>query len=81
LKNATRQELLEAITRVYHDGMYFSNEVQLSLMENYVKLNRQKKSAQTIVLTQREKEILQLLSKEYTNDKIAADDKVLLTTE
>jgi DNA-binding NarL/FixJ family response regulator len=73
LKNATKQELLEAINRVYHDGMYFSNEVQQSLMENYVKLNRQKRSPQTIVLTQREKEILQLLSKEYTNEKIAAE--------
>jgi DNA-binding NarL/FixJ family response regulator len=73
LKNATKQELVDAITRVFHDGMYFSNEVQQSLMENYVKLNRQKRSPQTIILTQREKEILQLLSKEYTNEKIAAE--------
>jgi DNA-binding NarL/FixJ family response regulator len=73
LKNATKQELVDAITRVYQDGMYFSNEVQQSLMENYVKLNRQKKSPQSVVLTQREKEILQLLSKEYTNEKIATE--------
>lgn len=73
LKNATKQELVDAISRVYHDGMYFSNEVQQSLMENYMKLNRQKKFPQAVVLTQREKEILQLLSKEYTNEKIAAE--------
>jgi DNA-binding NarL/FixJ family response regulator len=73
LKNATKQELVDAITKVYNGGMYFSNEVQQSLMENYVKLNRQQKSPQAIVLTEREKEILQLLSKEYTNEKIAAE--------
>jgi DNA-binding NarL/FixJ family response regulator len=72
LKNSTRQELLEAIFKVHSNGIYFSNEVQQSLMENYVKMNRRDKNLQ-VLLTQREIEVLQLLSMEYTNDKIASE--------
>jgi DNA-binding NarL/FixJ family response regulator len=72
LKNSTRQELLEAIFKVQSNGIYFSNEVQQSLMENYVKMNRRDKNLQ-VLLTQREIEVLQLLSMEYTNDKIASE--------
>jgi DNA-binding NarL/FixJ family response regulator len=70
LKNSTRQELADAIRKVYTGGFYFSNEVQNALMQNYVKLNRDKHQKE-ILLTNRELEILQLLSQEYTNDKIA----------
>lgn len=71
LKNSTKQELSEAIRKVHNGGFYFSDEVHRTLMQNYVKLNRYRTQQNNIRLTQRELQILQLLSQEYTNDKIA----------
>lgn len=72
LKNSTKQELLEAIRKVHAGGLYFSDEVHRTLMQHYVKLNRDKLQPKEVVLTQRELEVLQLLAQEYTNDGIAA---------
>ena len=72
LKNSTKQELTEAIRKVYGGGLFFSDEVQRTLMQNYIRLNRGKIQPKDVQLTHRELEILQLLAREYTNDKIAA---------
>ncbi len=72
LKNSTKQELAEAIRKVHSGGFYFSNEVQNALMQNYVRLNKDKHHKE-ILLTNREMEILQLLAQEYTNDRIAEE--------
>lgn len=72
LKNSSKQELADGIRKVAQGGIYFSNEVQESLMKNYLRLNREKNHLQTVMITQRELEILQLLAKEYTNERIAA---------
>ena len=68
LKNATREELITAIRRVAAGGYYFSDEVQASIAQEYARPPVQ----QDITLTQREKEVLELLALEYTNDEIAA---------
>lgn len=68
LKNSTRQELIDAIKRVAAGGYYFSDEVQASIAMDYAEPPPQ----QGIALTQREKEVLELLAMEYTNDQIAA---------
>lgn len=75
LKNSTLQELAAAIRKVHTGGLYFSDEVHAAIMENYVKLDQQQKNRtnEDIVLTAREREILKLLAKEYTNEKIAAE--------
>jgi DNA-binding NarL/FixJ family response regulator len=73
LKNSTKQELADAIRKVYSGGLYFSDEVHRTLMQNYIRLNRGHLQPKDIQLTQRELEILQLLAREYTNDKIAAE--------
>jgi DNA-binding NarL/FixJ family response regulator len=73
LKNSGRNELVDAIEKVFHGGLYFSAEVHELILKDYIRLNRAKKFPQEIILTQREKEILQLLAMEYTNDKIAAE--------
>lgn len=73
LKNSSKQELADGIRKVAQGGIYFSNEVQESLMKNYLRLNREKNHLQTVMITQRELEILQLLAKEYTNERIAVE--------
>jgi len=73
LKNSTRQELVNAIKKVAGDGYYFSDEVQASILKGYMLHEKplQQDITSEVSLTHREKEILELLSKEYTNDKIA----------
>jgi len=72
LKNSSKQELAEAIKKVAGGAFYFSDEVHAAIMHNYMQQLREKGSAaEVITLTQREKEILQLLAREYTNEKIA----------
>jgi DNA-binding NarL/FixJ family response regulator len=72
LKNSSKQELTEAIKKVAGGGFYFSDEVHASIMKNYTRQLREKSNtAEVITLTKREREILQLLAREYTNEKIA----------
>jgi DNA-binding NarL/FixJ family response regulator len=67
LKNSTHQELTAAIKKVATGGFYFSDEVQASIARDYAEPPAQ----QGVALTQREREVLELLSREYTNDEIA----------
>jgi DNA-binding NarL/FixJ family response regulator len=62
LKNATKEELLEAITIVLKGDTYFSMEVMDSLQES---------QSQQLLLTRREKEVLQLIAEGLTNAEIA----------
>ncbi len=72
LKNSSKLELTEAIRKVAGGAFYFSDEVHASIMENYMlQLKEKNNTADVIILTIREKEILQLLAREYTNEKIA----------
>jgi DNA-binding NarL/FixJ family response regulator len=69
LKNCTKDQLLEAIAKVSSGGFYFSPEVELLVLQDPVKPKG--KDQRAIVITQREMEILELLSREYTNERIA----------
>jgi DNA-binding NarL/FixJ family response regulator len=69
LKNSGKQELTEAIKRVMTGRYYFSEEVEKIIMEGV----SEKQDKDIIRLTEREQEVVQLLAKEYTNDKIAAE--------
>lgn len=73
LKNSTRQELVSAIKKVAGNGYYFSDEVQASILNDYVLTDRavKEEGGDKVTLTQRETEILELLSKEFTNEEIA----------
>lgn len=62
LKNATQQELMEAITTVAKGKTYLSHEASMSL-------RTEKKSE--IILTRREKEVLELIAEGMTNNEIA----------
>lgn len=69
LKNSDKQELTEAIHKVMKGRYYFSEEVEKIILLGLT----ERKTAEVVQLTEREIEILQLLAKEYTNDKIAAE--------
>lgn len=63
LKNATQQELMEAIEMVVKGKTYLSDEVSRSLRKN--------EDDSTPVLTRREKEVLVLIAEGMTNNEIA----------
>jgi DNA-binding NarL/FixJ family response regulator len=62
LKNATKDELLEAITIVAKGKTYLSFEASKTVQHN---------TADEIVITRREKEVLQLIADGMTNNAIA----------
>ncbi len=69
LKNSDKEELVEAIHKVMKGRHYFSEEVEQIILEGLTG----KTSVETVSLTERELEVVQLLANEYTNDKIAAE--------
>lgn len=72
LKNCSKQELVEAIQKVFAGGKYFSEEVQNTIVNQFTTYLTQQKSKAEEILTPREIEIVQLLAKEFTNEKIAS---------
>lgn len=69
LKNSDKTELVEAIKKVMSGRYYFSAEVEEIIMQGV----GERKINQLIILTEREIEIVKLLGREYTNEKIAAE--------
>ncbi|MEO6612311.1 MAG: response regulator transcription factor [Chitinophagaceae bacterium] len=67
LKNSDREELVEAVHKVMKGRHYFSEEVENIILEGLT----EKKTAEVVSLTERELEVMHLLAREYTNDKIA----------
>lgn len=63
LKNAGKQEILEAIETVMTGKKYLSNEAAAVIREN--------RNKAVPVLTRREKEVLSLIAEGYTNNQIA----------
>ncbi len=72
LKSCTRHELVEGINRVMNGNFFLSEAVSNRIIHSY-KGQSQKKAApeEPATFTEREKEIVQLLAREYTNEKIA----------
>lgn len=66
LKDIDNDELSNAIRKVYSGGNYFSQELLLRLIKN-------KPDETGIDLTKREKEILELICKGYSNQKISEE--------
>jgi DNA-binding NarL/FixJ family response regulator len=69
LKNAGRQELVNAIEKISDNGTYYSNEVLSIIAENYI--YKEKIKEKTEELTEREIEILKLVCQENTTAEIA----------
>ena len=73
LKRTSVNELLEAIQVVAAGGKYLGREVQAILMDNLTPARSQKTEPETDTtpLTPREKEVLALVAKEFSNEEIA----------
>lgn len=72
LKNATQEELTEAIAAVMKGKTYLSDEASQALRKNT--------SAEVPVLTRREKEVLELIVEGMTNNEIAQKLFIGVTT-
>jgi DNA-binding NarL/FixJ family response regulator len=70
LKNATREELMEAIETVMSDGKFLSIEAAATIKKN--------EDSKIPILTRREKEVLALIAEGLTNHEIA--DKLFIST-
>lgn len=80
LKNCTKLELLEAIEKVLHGGKYFSEAVQNTIVNQFTTYLTHQKGKAEGILTPREIQIVQLLAKEYTNEKIANELNISFRT-
>lgn len=71
VKNSSKQELLTAIQKVKSGKSFFSDDVHEALRKEIKKKHEIETQENVFILTKREKEIIELLAKEYTNEKIA----------
>lgn len=73
LKNCTEEEVKEALRTVNAGETYYSSDVTEVVMQSMMKKKPLKSSHMVveIPLTEREKEVLRLIIKEYTNQEIA----------
>jgi DNA-binding NarL/FixJ family response regulator len=69
LKNTGKEELVSALSKVAEGGMFFSDEVSAEMMKSMSERG-QKKEEDKVYLTDRELEIIKLISQEYSNAKI-----------
>jgi DNA-binding NarL/FixJ family response regulator len=80
LKNTGREELLKAIHTIMGGERYFSKEVMDALLAGQSQIKKPKTSDFIQKLTRREKEILKLITEEYTTDEIASKLFISSTT-
>ena len=80
LKSSPHSEIVEAIDTIMGGGTHYSQEVTSTVMNNLLskKVQNSSKSITDIPLTTREKEVLQLISQEYSNQEIA--DTLFIST-
>lgn len=72
LKNSGNEELVDAIEQIMKGKHYFSSDATYSIMMDLVESGGKKKqTAEAANLTDRELEVLQLITEEFTNQEIA----------
>ncbi|MCY7292682.1 MAG: response regulator transcription factor [Ferruginibacter sp.] len=70
LKNASKIEFMNALHKIQNGGTYFSQEIIPFLYKQIIA--ERKKDSALAVLTEREKEILEMIAQEFTSDEIAS---------
>lgn len=76
LKQTNAEELAMAIQKVYVGGIYF----QESILKDLEELSSQKKNTTKIHITNREKQLIALIEKNYSNKEIATAFNISLHT-
>ncbi|MCW3104787.1 MAG: response regulator transcription factor [Bacteroidetes bacterium] len=71
LKDTTIEVIREAIYSVRDNGYYFNDRVSKIMVSGLVKSNKIKPSFKTVNLSEREIQVIRLLSQEYKNSEIA----------
>lgn len=72
VKNSSPEKVIHTIKQVYYNGFYYDNKVMETLSENGKSSGEDDKSIfDDDFLTRREKEILDLICKQYTNQEIS----------
>jgi two-component system, NarL family, nitrate/nitrite response regulator NarL len=69
LKNTGKNELMNALRKIAEGGMFFSDEIAAEMMKP-VAPPQKKEGENNVYFTVREKEIIQLIAKEYSNSQI-----------
>lgn len=73
LKNTGKEELVGALTKIASGGIYFGDEVTNEMMRMMTDQDRAMEKKESVTLTFREREILKLIAKEYSNVQIAEE--------
>ncbi len=75
LKNSGEEIIKTALRKVYNNETYYSAEVAETVMQSMLKgaVKRNSKLVVDLPLTSREKEVLRLIIKEYSNQEIAEE--------
>ncbi|AIZ65067.1 hypothetical protein PK28_06710 [Hymenobacter sp. DG25B] len=74
LKNSTKSELVLAIRQVAAHNTFFSQEVATALLQNLdIPARRTPQQEPAVLLTERERQVLALIVREYSNNRIAEE--------
>jgi len=73
LKNTGKTELISALKKIASGGMFFSDEIAAEMMKTLSERGQKKEGDNKVYFTEREKEIIQLIAKEYSNSQIGED--------
>lgn len=79
LKNTDKQELITAIEQIYNGKSYFSEAVKDTIMKGLVNHRQGQKKNSVLIpkISRREKDVLDLIVKEFTTQEIA--DKLFIS--
>ena len=81
LKDSAADEIIQAIKAVYKGEYFLSSRISNFVIQDYIDAKGQKIGEKKIVsLTEREREILQLVAEGYTNKEVATHLKISLKT-
>ncbi len=71
LKDAGQEEMIRAIRTVYEGNTYYSQQVSSIIVAQLTNSGKAQKERAGVPLTQREVEVLKLITEEYSNPEIA----------
>lgn len=69
LKNSGKDELLQALHKIFHDGTFYSDAIIPIIYGQIEKEKKQKEN--TGILSDRERQVLKLMAEELTSEEMA----------